>query len=176
MKEIKYTILYCAFVRTFVIPFYYGSGTVISYGSGSGSTRQKDTVPTVPVPVPQHCLPPREKNNKRDARWVGTPTVLAGPRIEQICLKISACTAESETYRIISLSTHLFSHWSIPLTPKTGRNWLTNDWKIDKWYDTCWIPSVHLTKIYWFLSRTIKSISISRNTNQNSFIEKCLTF
>ncbi len=42
-----------------------GSGTVInygsdsdfltSYGSGSGSTRQKDTVPTVPVPVPQHC-------------------------------------------------------------------------------------------------------------------------
>ncbi len=50
MKEIKYTILYCAFVR------YYGSGTVISYGSSSnfltsygsgfGSTRQKVTVPT----------------------------------------------------------------------------------------------------------------------------------
>ncbi len=43
-----------------------GSGTVISYGSGSdfltsygsGSTSQKVTVPTVPVPVPvpQHCL------------------------------------------------------------------------------------------------------------------------
>jgi hypothetical protein len=46
-----------------------GSGTVINYGSGSGSdfltsygsgsssTKQKDTVPTVqvPVPVPQHC-------------------------------------------------------------------------------------------------------------------------
>jgi hypothetical protein len=38
------------------------SGTVINYGSGSyfltsygsGSTRQKVTVPTVPVPVPQH--------------------------------------------------------------------------------------------------------------------------
>jgi hypothetical protein len=38
-------------------------GTVISYGSGSdfftsygsGSTSQKVTVPTVPVPVPQHC-------------------------------------------------------------------------------------------------------------------------
>ncbi len=37
-----------------------GSGTVINYGSrsdfltsyGSGSTRQKVTVPTVPVPVP----------------------------------------------------------------------------------------------------------------------------
>jgi hypothetical protein len=48
MKEIKYTILYCVFVITFVIPFYYGSGTVINYGfdfltsygyvSGSGST------------------------------------------------------------------------------------------------------------------------------------------
>jgi hypothetical protein len=44
-----------------------GSGTVINYGSGSdfltsyssgsGSTSQKVTVPTVPVPVPQHCLP-----------------------------------------------------------------------------------------------------------------------
>jgi hypothetical protein len=46
----------------------FGSGTVIHYGSdsgsdfltsygsgyGSGSTRQKVTVPTVPVPVPQH--------------------------------------------------------------------------------------------------------------------------
>jgi hypothetical protein len=27
--------LYCVFVRTFEIPFYYGAGTVISYGSGS---------------------------------------------------------------------------------------------------------------------------------------------
>ncbi len=47
MKEVKYTILYCVFVRTFVIPFYYGSGSVINdgFGSnfltsyGSGSTR-----------------------------------------------------------------------------------------------------------------------------------------
>ncbi len=39
-----------------------GPGTVINYGSGSdfltsfgsGSTSQKVTVPTVPVPVPQH--------------------------------------------------------------------------------------------------------------------------
>jgi hypothetical protein len=30
-----------------------GSGTVIIYGSGS--TSQKVTAPTVPVPVPQHC-------------------------------------------------------------------------------------------------------------------------
>ena len=45
-----------------------GSGTVINYGSGSGSDfltsyssgsgskSQKVTVPTVPVPVPQHCI------------------------------------------------------------------------------------------------------------------------
>jgi hypothetical protein len=47
-----------------------GSGTVVNYGSGSGSgsdfltnhgsgsssTSQKVTVPTVPVPVPQHWL------------------------------------------------------------------------------------------------------------------------
>ncbi len=38
MKENKYTTLYCVFARTFVIPFYYGSGTVI-------------TVTTVPVPT-----------------------------------------------------------------------------------------------------------------------------
>jgi hypothetical protein len=31
-----------------------GSGTVIIYGSRSGSTSQKVTVPT--VPFPQHCL------------------------------------------------------------------------------------------------------------------------
>jgi hypothetical protein len=40
----------------------YGSGSgsdfLTSYGSGygSGSTSQKVTVPTVPVPVPQHCF------------------------------------------------------------------------------------------------------------------------
>jgi hypothetical protein len=34
----------------------YGSGSdfLTSYGSGSGSNSQKVTVPTVPVPVPQH--------------------------------------------------------------------------------------------------------------------------
>ncbi len=49
-------------VSTFVIPFYYGSGTVIIYGSGSAKVRNKITV-TVPLrqnvtvptlPVPQH--------------------------------------------------------------------------------------------------------------------------
>jgi len=33
-----------------------GSGFLTSYGSGSGSTSQKVTVPTVPVQVPQHCI------------------------------------------------------------------------------------------------------------------------
>ena len=39
-----------------VISYGSGSGSVFltSYGSGSGSTCQKVTVPTVPVPVPQH--------------------------------------------------------------------------------------------------------------------------
>jgi hypothetical protein len=32
MKEIIYTIIYCV---NFAISFYYGSGTVINYGSGS---------------------------------------------------------------------------------------------------------------------------------------------
>jgi hypothetical protein len=40
----------------------YGSGSssdfLTSYSSGSGSTSQKVTVPTVPVPVPQHCFLP----------------------------------------------------------------------------------------------------------------------
>jgi hypothetical protein len=38
----------------------YGSGSVsdflTSYGSGSSSTSQKVTVPTFPVPVPQHSF------------------------------------------------------------------------------------------------------------------------
>jgi hypothetical protein len=54
---IKYTILYCVFVITFVIPFYYGSGTVINYGSGS--TLLKVTVPTVPVPHSTTLFPTR---------------------------------------------------------------------------------------------------------------------
>ncbi len=37
----------------------YGSGSgsdfLTNYGSGSGSTSQKVTVLAVPVPVPQHC-------------------------------------------------------------------------------------------------------------------------
>ncbi len=52
-----------------------GSGTVINYGSGSdfltsyssgsGSTSQKVTVPTVPVPVPQHWLKSRNRQESR---------------------------------------------------------------------------------------------------------------
>jgi hypothetical protein len=58
MKEIKYTILHCVFVRTFVITFYYASGTINNYGSGSGSGSNFLTIyVTVPtVRVPQHCF------------------------------------------------------------------------------------------------------------------------
>ncbi len=35
---------------------YYGSGSDFLTNYGSGSTSQKVTVPTVPVPFPQHCL------------------------------------------------------------------------------------------------------------------------
>jgi hypothetical protein len=38
-----------------VINYSSGSDFLTSYGSGSGSTSQKVTFPTVPVPVPQHC-------------------------------------------------------------------------------------------------------------------------
>jgi hypothetical protein len=38
-----------------------------------------------------------------------------------ICLKISAIIAERETYGTIPLSTHLFSHWSIPLKQVKGK-------------------------------------------------------
>ncbi len=37
-------------VRTFVVPFYYGSGSDFLACYGSGSASQKGTVPTVPVP------------------------------------------------------------------------------------------------------------------------------
>jgi hypothetical protein len=48
-----------------VINYSSGSGSdfLTSYGSGSGSTRQKVTVPTVPVPVPQHWLQHRVTQN-----------------------------------------------------------------------------------------------------------------
>jgi hypothetical protein len=58
-----------------------GSGTVINYGSGSdfltsygsgsgsGSTSQKVTVPTVPVPVPQHCWTHRIQSPAFKRKW-----------------------------------------------------------------------------------------------------------
>jgi hypothetical protein len=54
-----------------------GSGTLINYGSGSdfltssgpgsGSTSQKVTVPTVPVPVPQHWFQQSRDHKERYA-------------------------------------------------------------------------------------------------------------
>jgi len=59
------TQFYTVSVRTFVIPFYYGSGTMINYGSGSGRIGLRfgqDRITVLakskgsygPVPVPQH--------------------------------------------------------------------------------------------------------------------------
>ncbi len=48
MKVIKYIMLYLV-----PVPEPYGSDFLTSYGSYSGSSSQKVTVPTVPVPVPQ---------------------------------------------------------------------------------------------------------------------------
>jgi len=65
MKEIKYKIFMSCSGSGTVIKYGSGSGSdfLASYGSGygSGSTSQKVTVPTVPVPVqvPQHCIFPR---------------------------------------------------------------------------------------------------------------------
>jgi hypothetical protein len=46
------------FISSSVINYGSGSGSdfLTNFGSGSGSTSQKVTVPTVPVPVPQHCF------------------------------------------------------------------------------------------------------------------------
>jgi hypothetical protein len=64
-----------------------GSGTVINYGSGSdfltsyssgsGSTSQKVTVPTLPVPVPQRWY----KGLYRWRRWQGEPTSPPPPQV-----------------------------------------------------------------------------------------------
>ncbi len=51
MKEIKHTILNCVFVRTFVITFYYGSGTVITVITVPVPASWQVTVPVL-VPVP----------------------------------------------------------------------------------------------------------------------------
>jgi hypothetical protein len=53
MKKIKYSILYCV-CKNFCDPFYYGSGTVISYDSGSAKVRTVPLQLKVTVPVPQN--------------------------------------------------------------------------------------------------------------------------
>ncbi len=75
------------FVRTFVTPIYYGSGTgsgsdfFTSYGSGS--TRQKVTVPT--VTVPQH--------------WSATSPTFAA------CVKQTTYTGGQRGYTILEVHT-----------------------------------------------------------------------
>ena len=65
---------------------YYGSGSdfLTSYGSGSGSTRQKVTVPA--VPVPQHWL----ETTFSDLSWVYA-TACSGDRLAD-----SSCTRSKD--------------------------------------------------------------------------------
>jgi hypothetical protein len=58
MKVIKYNNVISSSGSETVSNYGSGSDFLTSYGSdsGSGSTSQKVTVPTVPVPVPQRCF------------------------------------------------------------------------------------------------------------------------
>jgi hypothetical protein len=71
------------FVRTFVIIFYYGSGSNFVTSYGSGSTRQKVTGPM--VPVPQECLDGAAC--RRDVRLDGGGVVAAS---ELLLLRLAA--------------------------------------------------------------------------------------
>ncbi len=46
MKKIKHTILYCVFMRTLVMPYYYGSGTVLNTVTNPFPTFWQVTVPS----------------------------------------------------------------------------------------------------------------------------------
>ncbi len=90
-REIKYTILYYVFVITFVIPFYYGSGTVTYYSSlfdklwfwfrfhtaksyssyGSGSTTLKPACRRGCFLLGGHCI-------KKQKQRCGTVTIFYG--------------------------------------------------------------------------------------------------
>jgi hypothetical protein len=69
-----------------------GSGTVINYGTGSdfltsygsGSTSQKVTVPTVPVPVPQHWKKVQKtKPEIKKPQGIGTVPIVK--RLQEKC-------------------------------------------------------------------------------------------
>ncbi len=127
MKEIQHTILYCVFARTLVILFYYNSGTLIyygsgsdfltSYGSGSGSTQQKVTVPT--NPVPQHCR--RGRKNSPKARQLAEDRLLPGLQWSQHSrrqLFRTPAQTLAETngtkVRTFTRTRYLISKWKIP--------------------------------------------------------------
>jgi hypothetical protein len=79
MKLIKHN-LNCVFVRTFVIIFYYGSGSNFVTSYSSGSTRQKVT-----VPVAQQCLDGAA--GRRNVRLDGGGVVAAS---ELLLLRLAA--------------------------------------------------------------------------------------
>ncbi len=83
-------------------------------------------------------------NDKNRVRWVVLGLSQDGPA--PICLKISVWIAKRETYRMLPLSTHLFSHWSIPLR---GGDLA---WKVavmTRWKQL--IGRIHVEIIEWFI-------------------------
>jgi len=66
LRDFKLYLISLVDTIPYLLPVNYGSGSnfLSSYGfsSGSGSTSQKVTVPTVPVSVPQRCLLPTLKS------------------------------------------------------------------------------------------------------------------
>ncbi len=63
-------------------------------------------------------------NDRNRVRWVVLGLSQDGAAL--ICLKILAWTVLRETYRMLPLSTHLFSHWLIPLSchcVKNNKRW-----------------------------------------------------
>ncbi len=63
-------------------------------------------------------------NDINRVRWVLLGLLQDGPAL--ISFIISARIAWRETYRMLPLSTHLYSHWSIPL------RWLFQHWSLHK--------------------------------------------
>ncbi len=113
-------------MRTFVIPFYYGSGTIINYGSGSeflprygsgsgsGSTRQKVTVP---VPVPQHWCKVRKMENGVYQRMFTNLHCSPLCQMLFICLFILYCcmSKRMSNYPLSSKAECLMMSWCLPV-------------------------------------------------------------
>ncbi len=85
----------------------------------SGTMYKKNIVVSVKCMMWKACRSPTLiiwkqlliSNARNGVRWLVLGFLQVGPA--PVCLKISAWIAERETYRMLPLSTQLFSHWSI---------------------------------------------------------------